>query len=128
MMAPIIPYINDHEIESLLAKIKEKGATRTSYTLLRLPYKIKQLFSDWLHEHYPGRAKKVLNIIRDSHGGKLYNSEFGTRMTGQGQYPLLIRQRFRKAIKDNDLNAVDRVSLRRDLFNAAYIGGQMGLF
>ena len=86
MIGPVIPGLTDHEIPSILKASSEAGASSAHYTMLRLPYGVKDLFQAWLQEHYPDRAERVLNRVREVRGGKLYNSEFGTRMTGTGIY------------------------------------------
>ncbi len=94
MMAPIIPGLTDHEIPALLKAAKNAGAQGAGHTIVRLPYGVKDLFQSWLEEHYPLRKQKVLNRIREMRGGKLYNAEFGSRMTGTGVYADQINQFF----------------------------------
>ena len=84
LMAPIVPGLTDHEIPSLLEQAAAAGAMRAYYTVLRLPHGVKDLFSDWLEQHFPDRKQKVLNRVRDMRGGELYKSQFGTRMSGEG--------------------------------------------
>jgi DNA repair photolyase len=96
-MAPIIPGLTDHEIPALLKAAAEAGAESAHYTMLRLPYGVKDLFANWLEEHYPLRKQKVLNRLKDIRGGKLYNAEFGTRMRGQGLFAEQIEQLFAKS-------------------------------
>ncbi|MFU8812567.1 MAG: PA0069 family radical SAM protein [Balneolaceae bacterium] len=85
-IAPIIPGLNDTEVVSILEAVKEAGALSASYTLVRLPYGVKDLFSDWLAIHFPDRKEKVLNHIRACKGGVLNRSEFGDRFSGTGAY------------------------------------------
>jgi len=118
LVAPIIPCINDDELESIVAACAEHGAGQTGYVLLRLPYQLKDLFADWLELHFPLRKRKVLNMLRDLHGGDLYRSEFGARMRGRGTYARLIEQRFDIARRKNGLLADRRWNLRTDLFRA----------
>jgi DNA repair photolyase len=99
LTAPIIPMLNDCEIEALLQKAHETGACSAGYVLLRLPLEIKDLFQEWLHEHFPDRAEHILQRIRDMRGGKLNDPNFGSRMRGQGEYADLIRQRFKLAYR-----------------------------
>jgi DNA repair photolyase len=94
LAAPMIPGINDHELERILEAAGEAGATSASYVLLRLPLEIGELFTEWLHEHFPDRAAKVLELVRQTRGGKLYRSEFGVRMRGAGAYAEMLEQRF----------------------------------
>ncbi len=127
MMAPIIPALNDHEIESVLKAARDSGAREAGYVLLRLPLEIKTLFREWLKENAPGRARRVINILQQMHGGRDYVSQFGLRQTGSGPYALQIAQRFRLAKKRLGLSG-ERVSLRTDLFRRPVLpGGQLGL-
>ncbi|KQV45134.1 PA0069 family radical SAM protein [Massilia sp. Root335] len=98
-VAPIIPFITDPEIERILEAAKDAGAVGAHYTVLRMPWEISPLFQQWLHAHFPDRAQRVMNRIRDLRGGKEYDSEFGKRMTGEGIWADLIRQRFSKTVK-----------------------------
>ena len=97
LVAPIIPFINDEFLERVLEASKDAGALAASYTIIRLPYELKELWKDWLNTHFPDRAEHVMNRIRDLRGGKENVSEFGARMKGQGIYGELIRQRFKKS-------------------------------
>jgi len=96
-MAPIVPGLTDHEIPSLLKASAEAGALSASYVMLRLPYGVKELFQTWLDENFPLKKNKVLNRIRDVRGGRLYNSEYGTRMSGEGVYAEHIESMFLNA-------------------------------
>jgi DNA repair photolyase len=98
-VAPIIPFVTDPEIERILEAAKDAGAVSAHYTVLRMPWEINPLFQQWLHAHFPDRAQRVMNRIRDLRGGKEYDSEFGKRMSGEGIWADLIRQRFTKAVK-----------------------------
>lgn len=86
MIGPVVPGLTDHEIPAILKAASEAGATSAHYTMLRLPYSVKEHFQIWLHENFPDRAERVLSHIRDTRDGKLYESAFGTRMTGEGVY------------------------------------------
>ena len=97
LVAPMIPFLNDHEMENILAAVREAGALDAGYVLLRLPHEVKDLFKDWLSTHVPLKAERVMNRIRDCRGGKEYDSRFGTRMRGEGEYADLISRRFRLA-------------------------------
>lgn len=94
MLGPVLPGLTDHEIPEILKRASEAGAVSAYYTMLRLPYGVKDLFQTWIKEHYPDKADKVLNRVRDVRGGKLYDAEFGTRMTGKGIYADQIAQIF----------------------------------
>ena len=115
MVAPIIPGLNDHEVERILTAARDNGADSAGYVLLRLPLELKQLFREWLMTEFPDRANKVINLLRSMHGGKDYVAEFGLRQRGSGPFADLIASRFRKAIARNNLNVRD-FQLRTDLF------------
>jgi DNA repair photolyase len=92
-VAPIIPALTDHEIEAIVKAGAEAGASSVSWTVLRMPLEIKELFSEWLEAHHPLKARRIMDLVRDCHGGALYKSDFGTRMKGTGPYAALIRRR-----------------------------------
>ena len=106
MTAPMIPGLNDHEMETILDAAVDAGATRAGYVPLRLPLEIKELFEEWLKTHRPDRAERVLSLIRQMRGGKLYDAEFGSRMRGEGPLALLLSQRFAAAVKRLGLNRI----------------------
>jgi DNA repair photolyase len=106
MVAPIIPAINDADIERILDAAAMAGVKGAGYVLLRLPLEVRDLFVEWLETHYPDRAEHVMKLIRDMRGGKDYDSTFGKRMTGAGPYAWMIGRRFE--------NACDRLGLNRD--------------
>jgi DNA repair photolyase len=115
MAAPIIPALNDHEIEAILEAAHAAGAGEAGYVLLRLPYELKDLFREWLATDFPDRAKRVINILRSMHGGKDYTAEFGLRQRGSGPYAEQIAVRFRLVVKRLAMNrGLNR--LRTDLF------------
>ena len=92
--APIVPALNEHEMETILETAREAGAQGAGYTLLRLPLEIADLFREWLEEHVPDRAARVLSRVRDMRGGPLYRSAFHVRMKGEGPYAEMISKRF----------------------------------
>lgn len=94
MAAPMIPHVNDHELEAILAAAATVGATAAGYVLVRLPLELKEVFADWLALNLPDRARRVLNCLRDCRNGQLYVSEWRSRMTGSGAYAELLAQRF----------------------------------
>ncbi|HEX7987554.1 DNA repair photolyase [Duganella sp. 1411] len=96
-VAPIIPFITEPDIERLLEAVKEAGAVTAHYTVLRLPWEVAPLFQQWLQAHFPERAQRVMNRVREMRGGKDYDSNFATRMKGEGVWAELIRQRFKIA-------------------------------
>ena len=104
LTAPMIPALNDMELERLLEAAAGAGATTAGYVLLRLPLEIKELFEEWLRSHVPDRADRVLRLVRDTRDGQLYDPAFGRRMRGQGPYAELLAKRFRLACHRLGLN------------------------
>jgi DNA repair photolyase len=115
MMAPIIPGLNDHEIERLLDSGKAAGALEASYVLLRLPLEVSPLFREWLLRNYPDRYRHVMSLVRSMRDGKDYDSEWGKRMSGSGPYAWQIARRFEMASKRLGLTRTRR-SLASDQF------------
>lgn len=115
MTAPVIPGLNDHEIEALLKAAADHGAAGAGYVVLRLPYEIKDLFHEWLAQHVPDRAARVINLIREMRGGKDYDADWFRRGRGRGPMADLISQRFQKAAARNGLSG-QGPALRTDLF------------
>lgn len=109
-ISPVIPFINDAEIERIVEAVAQAGASRAFSIVLRLPWEVNPLFQQWLEAHFPDRAKRVMARIRDMRGGKDYDAQFGSRMTGQGLWAELVRQRFEKASARCGLNQ-DRTPL-----------------
>ncbi len=103
LVSPVIPFLTESEIERILEEAEAAGARAAGYILLRLPLELKDLFTDWLESHFPGRARHVLNRLRESRDGQLYVAEFGTRMRGSGAFADLIEQRFRLACRKHGL-------------------------
>ena len=99
LAAPMIPGLNDAELERILEAASKAGAELGAYVLLRMPLEIKQLFEDWLHTHFPDRAKHVLELIRQTRAGALNDSRFGQRFTGTGVYADLLARRFTRAAR-----------------------------
>jgi DNA repair photolyase len=116
LCSPMIPMINDSEIENLLTEAHAAGAQSAAYIMLRLPLEVAPLFEEWLAAHYPQRAAHVLSLIRQSRGGELYDSRFGARMRGEGPFADLLAQRFAKAIKRLGLNHREGFDLDCDAF------------
>jgi DNA repair photolyase len=129
LVAPVIPALNDSEIEDILGEARRAGAREAGYVLLRLPHELKDLVRDWLHEHYPDRLKHVMSLVQESRGGKDYDSTFGVRQTGVGPYAWMIGRRFETAAARLGLNR-DRAELRTDLFTPPdrRSPGQLSLF
>ena len=105
MTAPLIPALNDMEMEAILAQAHEAGAVSAGYVVLRLPLEIKDLFREWLEAHVPDKAQHVMTLVRSMRGGKDYDSEWGLRQRGTGPYAQLIAQRFRLAVRRLGLNS-----------------------
>ena len=104
MVAPIVPGLTDAEIESILEAAAWAGAARAGYILLRLPLELKELFGEWLAANEPGRARRVMALVRQTRGGKHYQAEFGRRMRGSGHYAELIARRFALSCRRLGLN------------------------
>lgn len=102
LVAPIIPALNDKDMEAILAKAAAGGAGMAGYTTVRLPWQLKQLFREWLDLHVPGRADHVMSLIRQMHRGRDYDSDFRTRMRGSGVFADLLRKRFEVACRKHD--------------------------
>ncbi|MEM9104683.1 MAG: PA0069 family radical SAM protein [Pseudomonadota bacterium] len=115
MASPMIPGLNDHEMERILDSAKAAGACTASYILLRLPLEVSPLFRDWLLRHYPDRYRHVMSLVRSMRGGKDYDATFKKRMKGSGPYAWQLARRFEIATKRLDLDRNWR-SLRTDLF------------
>lgn len=126
MIAPIIPGLTDHEIERLVRAAADAGASHASRIVLRLPLEVENLFRDWLGDHCPDRAERVMARVRDVHGGKTYDPKFGQRMRGRGVLADLIAQRFDLACKRNGLKT-GTIDLRSDLFRVPGRGEQLSL-
>ena len=126
--APVIPGLNDHEMEAVLKRSVEAGATQAMFTMLRLPREIKDLFREWLEAETPDRAGKVMSLVRQVRGGLDYDVRWGSRMTGEGPIAELVAKRFNRACAKLGLNA-HRQQMRLDLFKVPdRPGGQMDLF
>jgi DNA repair photolyase len=115
MLAPLIPALNDHEIEPILKAASAAGVTEAGYVLLRLPLEVEPIFTQWLESEQPGRAAHVLSLVRSMRQGKAYDSTFGTRMTGTGPYAWTMGRRFELACRRLGLNKA-RLKLDASLF------------
>ncbi|SEW12534.1 DNA repair photolyase [Cognatiyoonia koreensis] len=128
MVSPVVPALTDHELESILEACAEAGAIAASSIVLRLPQEVSGLFRDWIAAHYPDRAARVMARVRELHGGKDYDPEFGKRMTGQGKWAELLQQRFKLACRRLGLDR-SLPPLRTDLFCVPpKAGDQLSLF
>jgi DNA repair photolyase len=115
MVAPIIPAITDPEMETILEAAYHAGATSAGYTVVRLPLEVRDLFLEWLREHFPLRLEHVMSLLNQMHGGKDYDSTFGKRMGGTGIHAELISKRFDLACRRIGLNR-ERQSLDTSQF------------
>jgi len=128
MMGPVIPGINDHEIERILDAAYAQGAREAGYVLLRLPLEVAPLFKDWLLRNYPDRYRHVMSLVRSMRDGKDYDAEWGKRMRGTGPYAWQIGRRFEISARKLGFNS-KRIPLRTDLFEPVEKGGkQLSLF
>jgi DNA repair photolyase len=128
MVAPVIPGVTDHEIETILSRAKTAGAGEAGYILLRLPLETQDLFGAWLLEHFPDKYRKVLSLLRSTREGKIYDSSWGKRMTGTGPYAWTLGRRFELACERLGLSQ-RKTKLRCDLFVRPQAGGvQLSLF
>ena len=128
LVAPVIPAINDHEIEAILAAASDAGAGNAAHILLRLPLEVAPLFEEWLQLHYPQRSDKVMSLLRQARGGRVNDPRFGHRMSGHGPWADMIGQRFRSSCRRLGIS----VGERRELDTAAFCrpaasGGQLDL-
>jgi len=128
MVAPIVPGLNDSEIESILEAAHEAGARQAGYVMLRLPLEIKTLFREWLASEFPDRARRVISLVQSLHGGRDYEAEFGLRQRGRGPFAQHVAARFRLALKRLGMNERN-YELRTDLFQRPQLpGSQLSLF
>ncbi|WP_110419711.1 PA0069 family radical SAM protein [Burkholderia vietnamiensis] len=118
-IAPMIPFVTEPDMERVLEACADAGATHASYIVLRLPWEVAPLFKNWLAAHFPDRAGRVMNRVRDMRGGKEYDSDFSKRMKGEGIWADLLRQRFRQAVKRLGLNERGNGILDMSRFRAA---------
>lgn len=123
MIGPVIPALNDQEIERILDSAQAAGAREAGYIILRLPLEVSPIFKDWLLRHYPDRYRHVISLIRSMRGGKDYDAEWGKRMKGAGPYAWQIGRRFEIAAKRLELN-VEKRRLRTDLFKPPAQAGE----
>jgi DNA repair photolyase len=123
MVAPVIPGLTDMEMERILEHATAAGVTKAGYVLLRLPLEIGDLFTEWLRSNCPDRANRVLSLMRQSRGGKLYDAKWGERMVGEGPYAWMIGRRFEIAAERLGFNK-QSVELRTDLFTPPVLPGQ----
>ena len=129
LSAPMIPALNDAEMDDILAAAKEAGAVTAGYTMLRLPLELKVLFREWLETHFPNKTSHVLSLVAQSHGGKLYNSAWGKRAVGSGAYAEMLRMRFERACRRLGLDSRHTETLDISQFRPPLKkGNQLALF
>ena len=133
LVAPVIPFLNDDQIEAVLEAAYEHGARDASYVVLRLPREVKDLFPDWLERHYPLKARHVMSRVYAMRGGRENDSNFGTRMSGEGEFAALLSKRFAIAKRRIGFEERSRMlrnaSLDTTLFRVPpALAGQMNLF
>ncbi len=123
LVAPIVPFVTDGEIEQILEASAEAGASRAGYVMLRLPFEVKDLFREWLDAHVPLKAAHVMSLIQQMRGGKDYDSTWGKRQLGEGQYAAMIAQRFAAACRRYGLHERGQWKLDTSLFSAPPAAG-----
>jgi DNA repair photolyase len=129
IVAPVIPFLTDHQIEPVLGAAYAAGARSAGYTLMRLPWEVKDLFKNWLETHYPLKAKHVMSRVHQMRGGRDNDPGFGTRMRGSGELADLLRKRFDIACERLGFNCEQRNrSLDSTRFRRPQAGGQLALF
>lgn len=126
LIAPLIPFLNDSELENILHQARDLGAIDAGYVFIRLPHELKDLFAEWLKTHVPLKADRILHRIYDSRSNKAYDSAFGTRMRGTGEYADLLAKRFQLAMKKLDFPGLPPYNVQ--LFNTTVFNKQMDLF
>ncbi|MGH8442955.1 MAG: PA0069 family radical SAM protein [Nevskiaceae bacterium] len=128
LVAPVIPFITDAELERILEAAAQAGAQAAGYVVLRLPWEVKDLFREWLAANFPLKAQHVMSLVRQMRGGKDYDAEFGQRMRGQGEFAGLLEQRFRLATRRLGLNRWGALRLDTSQFRVPPAAGpQLGL-
>ena len=123
MVAPIVPAINDAEIERILDAAKAAGVSGAGYVLLRLPLEVRDLFKEWLMANFPDRYRHVFSLIRQMRGGQDYDARWGMRMTGSGPYAWMIGRRFERACERLELN-VKKAKLTTEHFKPPRLAAQ----
>ena len=128
LVAPIIPFLNDHDMEAVLESAAAQGAATAGYQILRLPHELKILFKDWLERHYPLKAARIMSQIRQLRGGRENDPRFGKRMSGEGVFAELQEQRFRLACERLGLNLRGSTEATAAHFKPPAKAGQLSLF
>jgi DNA repair photolyase len=128
LVAPVIPFVTDRHMEEILERAREAGATEAGYILLRLPHEVAPLFKEWLATHHPLKAEHVMSLVHQMRGGKDYDSTFGVRQRGTGNFAELLGKRFALACERLELNAGRRGGLDTTRFRPPRTGPQLALF
>ena len=133
LAAPMIPGLNDAELERILAACARAGAGQAGYVLLRLPHELREMFQAWLAEHFPDRAKHVLSLVRETRAGELNDGRFGARFTGQGPYAELLARRFARAARqwglaDREMHRLDCTQFAPPAAERGMAEAQLSLF
>lgn len=133
LVAPVIPFLNDDQIEAVLEAAYDAGANQAGYVVLRLPYEVKSLFRDWLERHYPLKAKHVMSRVQAMRGGRDNDPKFGSRMRGEGEFAELLSKRFAIAKRRIGFDARDRMQRNAALDTTQFrvpgaSSGQLSLF
>jgi DNA repair photolyase len=128
LFAPVIPMLNDNETEHVLRATRDAGMRSAAYVMLRLPHEVNPLFQEWLQIHYPLKATRIMNIVRDMRGGREYDAKYGVRQTGEGVFADLFAQRFELTCKKLGINRI-RTALDTSQFNPrSGPGAQLEMF
>jgi DNA repair photolyase len=115
MVAPVIPALTDSHMEQILEKAYQAGARKAGYVFLRLPHELTNLFEEWLQQYFPLKAQHVMSLVKQSRGGKSYQSDFGKRMRGEGIFADLLANRFKLSCQKLGMSG-ERTGFRTDLF------------
>jgi DNA repair photolyase len=116
LVAPIIPAVNDRDMEAVMQQAAEAGASCAGYTVLRLPYELNALFREWLQLHMPQRAAHVMSLVQQMNNGRDYDSNFATRMRGQGVFAEVLRRRFEVACRRHNFGRARTLQLDTSCF------------
>jgi DNA repair photolyase len=127
MVAALVPALNDKTMEHVLEAAAAAGASEAAYVIMRLPHELKTVFKEWLGTHYPERAEHVMSIVRQMRGGRENDPNFGTRMSGTGNYAELMQKRFDIACRKFGINQREALDLDCSRFRPPSCGGQLSL-
>ena len=128
LVAPLIPFINDQELEDIVEQVAAAGARSAGYVALRLPHEVGPLWEEWLQRHYPERAERVMSALKEMHGGASYDSRWHHRQRGQGPMAELLARRFQVACQRHGLAPRESFTLDSSAFRPPGLAGQMHLW